>query len=116
VPSGRRFDVVLTNPPFGTRGANQAPDRGDFTIETSNKQLNFLQHILTILKPGGRAAVVLPDNCLFESKAGEVFEILMHDCNVHTINPDPPDPHVPALREISPSVYCLWTLDYVYHY
>jgi type I restriction enzyme M protein len=85
VPSGRRFDVVLTNPPFGTRGANQAPDREDFSIETSNKQLNFLQHILTILKPGGRAAVVLPDNCLFESKAGEVFEIVMQDCNVHTV-------------------------------
>ena len=81
----QRFDVVLTNPPFGTRGANQAPDREDFTIETSNKQLNFLQHVLTILKPGGRAAIVLPDNCLFEGKAGEVFEILMQDCNVHTI-------------------------------
>src|SRR6266568_7662098 len=64
---GDRFDVILTNPPFGTKGANQAPDREDFTIETSNKQLNFLQHILTILKSGGRAAVVLPDNCLFES-------------------------------------------------
>jgi type I restriction enzyme M protein len=85
VPSSRRYDVVLTNPPFGTKGANQAPDREDFTIETSNKQLNFLQHVLTILKPGGRAAIVLPDNCLFESKAGEVFEILMQDCNVHTI-------------------------------
>ena len=85
VPSGRRYDVVLTNPPFGTKGANQAPDRDDFTIETSNKQLNFLQHVLTILKPGGRAAIVLPDNCLFEGKAGEVFEILMQDCNVHTI-------------------------------
>jgi type I restriction enzyme M protein len=85
VYNGPKFDVVLTNPPFGTRGANQAPDREDFTIETSNKQLNFLQHILTILKPGGRAAVVLPDNCLFESKAGEVFEILMQDCNVHTV-------------------------------
>jgi len=85
VPSSQRFDVILTNPPFGTRGANQAPDREDFTIETSNKQLNFLQHILTILKPGGRAAVVLPDNCLFESKAGDVFEILMQDCNVHTV-------------------------------
>src|SRR2546426_1848346 len=67
------------------RGANQAPDRDDFTIATSNKQLNFIQHVLTILKPGGRAAVVLPDNCLFEDKAGEVFEILMQDCNVHTI-------------------------------
>jgi type I restriction enzyme M protein len=85
VPSNRRYDVVLTNPPFGTKGANQAPDREDFTIETSNKQLNFLQHVLTILKPGGRAAIVLPDNCLFEGKAGEVFEIIMQDCNVHTV-------------------------------
>src|SRR5437764_1135598 len=84
-PTARRFDVVLANPPFGTKGANQAPDREDFTIETSNKQLNFLQHILTVLKPGGRAGVVLPDNCLFEGKAGEVFEILMQDCNVHTV-------------------------------
>jgi type I restriction enzyme M protein len=83
--SSQRFDVILTNPPFGTRGANQAPDRDDFTIATSNKQLNFLQHVMTILKPGGRAAVVLPDNCLFEDKAGEVFEILMKDCNLHTI-------------------------------
>jgi type I restriction enzyme M protein len=83
--SSQRFDVVLTNPPFGTRGANQAPDREDFTIATSNKQLNFLQHVMTILKSGGRAAVVLPDNCLFEDKAGEVFEILTQDCSLHTI-------------------------------
>jgi type I restriction enzyme M protein len=82
---GDRFDCVLTNPPFGTKGANQAPDRDDFTIETSNKQLNFVQHVLTIIKPGGRAALVLPDNCLFEGKAGEVFEILMQDCNLHTV-------------------------------
>ena len=82
---GERYDVILTNPPFGTKGANQAPEREDFTVETSNKQLNFVQHILTSLKPGGRAAVVLPDNCLFEDKAGEVFEILMQDCNLHTI-------------------------------
>lgn len=82
---GRRFDCVLTNPPFGTKGANQAPVRDDFTIETSSKQLNFVQHILTILKNGGRAAVVLPDNCLFENKAGEVFEIVMKDANLHTI-------------------------------
>jgi type I restriction enzyme M protein len=82
---GERFDVILTNPPFGTKGANQAPDRDDFTIETSNKQLNFLQHVMNTLKPGGRAAMVLPDNCLFEGKAGEVFEILMQDCNLHTI-------------------------------
>ena len=76
-PTGQRFDVILTNPPFGTKGANQAPDRDDFTVATSNKQLNFLQHVLTILKPGGRAAVVLPDNCLFADQAGEVFKILM---------------------------------------
>jgi len=80
-----RYDVVLTNPPFGTKGAGQVPTRDDFTIATSNKQLNFVQHILTILKPGGRAAIVLPDNCLFEDKAAEVFEIVMADCNVHTI-------------------------------
>ena len=80
-----RFDVILTNPPFGTKGANQAPDRDDFTIETSNKQLNFLQHVMNTLKPGGRAAIVLPDNCLFEGKAGEVFEILMEQCNLHTV-------------------------------
>jgi type I restriction enzyme M protein len=80
-----RFDVILTNPPFGTKGANQAPDRDDFTIETSNKQLNFLQHVMNTLKPGGRAAIVLPDNCLFEGKAGEVFEILLKQCNLHTV-------------------------------
>lgn len=82
---GERFQCVLTNPPFGTKGANQAPEREDFTIETSNKQLNFVQHVVNILKPGGRAAIVLPDNCLFEGKAGEVFEIVMQDCNVHTV-------------------------------
>lgn len=82
---GERFDCILTNPPFGTKGANQVPNRDDFTIATSNKQLNFVQHILTILKRGGRAAIVLPDNCLFEDKAGEVFKILMEDCNVHTV-------------------------------
>ncbi|WP_445173795.1 N-6 DNA methylase [Microcoleus sp.] len=83
--SGDRYDCILTNPPFGTKGANQAPDRDDFTIETSNKQLNFVQHVMSILKPGGRAALVLPDNCLFEDKAGEVFKILMQDCNLHTV-------------------------------
>jgi type I restriction enzyme M protein len=82
---GELYNCVLTNPPFGTKGANQAPDRDDFTIETSNKQLNFVQHVMNILRPGGRAAIVLPDNCLFENKAGEVFEILMHDCNLHTV-------------------------------
>jgi type I restriction enzyme M protein len=82
---GRCFDVVLTNPPFGSKGANQVPGREDMPILTSNKQLNFLQHILTILKPGGRAAVVVPDNCLFADQAGEVFKILTQTCDLHTV-------------------------------
>ncbi len=84
-PTGQRFDVILTNPPFGTKGANQAPARDDFVIETSNKQLNFVQHVLTLLKPGGRAAIVVPDNVLFADQAGGVFKVLMEDCNVHTV-------------------------------
>jgi len=84
-PDSLRFDVVLTNPPFGTKGANQSPHREDFVIETSNKQLNFIQHVKTILKPGGRAAVVVPDNVLFEDKAGEIFKVLCEDCDLHTI-------------------------------
>ena len=80
-----RYDCILTNPPFGTKGANQAPERDDFTISTSNKQLNFIQHVMNVLRPGGRAAMVLPDNCLFEDKAGEVIEILTQDCNLHTV-------------------------------
>lgn len=85
VPPAKRYDVILTNPPFGTKGANQAPDREDFVIQTSNKQLNFIQHVITILKPGGRAAIVVPDNVLFAQQAGEVFEVLMEDCDVHTV-------------------------------
>lgn len=84
-PPSQRYDVVLTNPPFGTKGANQSPDREDFVVATSNKQLNFLQHVLTILKPGGRAAVVVPDNVLFANQAGEVFKVLMEDCDLHTV-------------------------------
>lgn len=84
-PGPARFDVILTNPPFGTKGANQAPEREDFTIATSHKQLNFVQHVLTILKSGGRAAMVLPDNCLFGDQAGEVFKILMEECDLHTV-------------------------------
>lgn len=82
---GKQYDCILTNPPFGTKGANQSPEREDFTIATSNKQLNFIQHYLSALKKGGRAAIVLPDNCLFEDKAAEVFKIVMQDCNLHTI-------------------------------
>ncbi len=81
----QRFDVILTNPPFGTKGANQAPDRDDFVVPTSNKQLNFIQHVMTILKRGGRAAMVVPDNVLFADQAGEVFKVLMEDCDLHTV-------------------------------
>jgi type I restriction enzyme M protein len=82
---GERYDCILTNPPFGTKGANQAPVRDDFTVSTSNKQLNFIQHVMTILKPGGRAAMVLPDNVLFSDEAGDVFKFLLEDCNLHTV-------------------------------
>jgi type I restriction enzyme M protein len=84
-PASQRYDVILTNPPFGTKGANQAPVREDFVVQTSNKQLNFIQHVLTVLKPGGRAAVVVPDNVLFADQAGEVFKVLMEDCDLHTV-------------------------------
>jgi type I restriction enzyme M protein len=85
VPDRRRYDIVLTNPPFGTKGANQVPEREDFVISTSNKQLNLIQHVMTILKPGGRAAVVVPDNCLFADQAGDVFKVLTEDCELHTV-------------------------------
>ena len=84
-PSSRRYDVVLTNPPFGTKGANAAPEREDFVVSTSNKQLNFIQHVMTVLKPGGRAAVVVPDNVLFADAAGDVFKVLVEDCDLHTV-------------------------------
>ncbi len=83
---GKRYNVILTNPPFGTKGAGEVPTRDDFTIVTANKQLNFIQHVLTILKPGGRAAMVLPDNVLFEETAGrDVRRLLMQDARLHTI-------------------------------
>ncbi len=83
---GRQYDCILTNPPFGTKGGGEVPNRDDLTIVTSNKQLNFIQHVLTILKPGGSAAMVLPDNVLFEDHAGrDVRQLLMQDCRLHTI-------------------------------
>jgi type I restriction enzyme M protein len=82
----KKYDCIMTNPPFGTKGAGEAPSRDDFTVKTSNKQLNFLQHLMTVLKPGGRAAIVLPDNVLFEEHAGrDVRMLLLTDCNLHTI-------------------------------
>ena len=93
------FDMVLSNPPFGRKSSvtivneegkenkeNMKIARSDFIAETSNKQLNFVQHILTLLKPYGRAAVVLPDNVLFEGGAGEkIRSRLLKQCDVHTL-------------------------------
>ena len=80
-------DVILANPPFGTRPAGSVDiDRNDFYVETKNNQLNFLQHIMVMLKNTGRAAVVLPDNVLFEGGAGETIrKELLKNFNLHTI-------------------------------
>ena len=79
-------DVILTNPPFGTKKGGGGPTRDDFTFPTSNKQLAFLQHIYRGLKPGGRAAIVLPDNVLFEENTGtKIRRDLMDKCDLHTI-------------------------------
>ena len=80
-------DIILANPPFGTsKGGEASNTRDDLTYKTSNKQLAFLQHIYRNLKPGGRAAVVLPDNVLFEAGVGtDVRRDLMNKCNLHTI-------------------------------
>lgn len=78
--------LILTNPPFGTKKGGGLPSRDDFTYATSNKQFAFLQHIYRGLKSGGRAAVVLPDNVLFESNVGtQIRRDLMDKCNLHTI-------------------------------
>jgi type I restriction enzyme M protein len=96
---GERFDVVLANPPFGKKSSTMIVgedgktstekdivERDDFWATTSNKQLNFVQHIKTLLKAHGRAAVVVPDNVLFEGGAGETIRRkLMHECDVHTL-------------------------------
>jgi type I restriction enzyme M protein len=88
-PEGTRLpkaDLVLTNPPFGTKKGGGSPTRDDLTYPTSNKQLAFLQHIYRGLRPGGRAAVVLPDNVLFEAGQGQSIRAdLMEKCNLHTI-------------------------------
>ncbi len=96
---GQYFDMVLTNPPFGkkssitfvtdtgeTRREAQNIVRDDFWVSTSNKQLNFVQHVRSILEQHGRAAVVVPDNVLFEGGAGETLRRrLLNECDVHTL-------------------------------
>ena len=95
----KRFDIVLTNPPFGKKSSytvvgedgdiereSQVYERDDFIATTSNKQLNFLQHVMSILKTSGSAAVVLPDNVLFEGGAGEkVRRRLLRAFDFHTL-------------------------------
>jgi len=95
----KRFDMVLANPPFGKKGGlkvlgedgtvsveKEDYNRDDFIATTSNKQINFIQHIMTILNTTGRAAVVVPDNVLFEGGAGEkVRKRLLNEFDLHTI-------------------------------
>ena len=94
-----RFDMVLTNPPFGRKSSltfvnsegesereSLIVERPDFWATTSNKQLNFLQHVRSLLKMHGRAAIVVPDNVLFEGGAGEtVRRHLLDECDAHTL-------------------------------
>lgn len=81
-----KADLILSNPPFGTKKGGGLPTRDDFTYPTSNKQLAFLQHIYRGLNPDGRAAIVLPDNVLFEGNVGkQIRQDLMNKCNLHTI-------------------------------
>lgn len=82
------YDGVLANPPFGTKKGGERPSRDDFTFPSSNKQLNFLQHIYRSLRKNGkaRAAVILPDNVLFEDGDGQrIRQDLMDKCDLHTI-------------------------------
>jgi type I restriction enzyme M protein len=96
---GRNYEMIMTNPPFGKKSSvtivneegrtekeSLTIHRDDFWASTSNKQLNFLQHVFTILKQHGRAAIVVPDNVLFEGGAGEtVRRELLKQADVHTL-------------------------------
>ena len=96
---GDRFDIIMTNPPFGKKSTvtifseegkaekeSMSYERDDFWTTTSNKQLNFIQHIKTLLKVNGKCAVVVPDNVLFEGGAGEIIrKKLLEQCDLHTM-------------------------------
>ncbi len=98
-PPSAHYSLVMTNPPFGKKSSitivteegdlekeDTAYERQDFWVTTKNKQLNFLQHVKTLLKVNGRCAIVVPDNVLFEGGAGEtVRRNLMQQCDVHTL-------------------------------
>ena len=97
--SGDRFDIIMTNPPFGKKSSykimstdgttakeSMSYARDDFWATSSNKQLNFLQHVKTQLKINGKCAIVVPDNVLFEGGSGEtVRSKLLAECDVHTL-------------------------------
>lgn len=138
---GKRYDVVLTNPPFGKKSSykvigddgevdteREDYERGDFKFTTSNKQLNFLQHIMTIMESDGRAAVVLPDNVLFEAgSAGEgIRQRLLQQFDFHTLMRLPTgifykpgvkanvlffDKHAPR-ADNKPNTKALWIYDF----
>ncbi|MFG2719853.1 N-6 DNA methylase [Streptomyces sp. NPDC048416] len=125
-PPVRRATLVLTNPPFGRRSTSEEPYREDFWTATTSRQLNFLQHVHSLLETDGRAAVVVPDSVLFEGGAGELIRRrLLAACDVHTLLRlptgifyaggvkasvlflDKPDPHPDG----SPSTKRLWVYD-----
>tara|TARA_Y100000310_G_scaffold333818_1_gene412160 strand:+ start:40 stop:951 length:912 start_codon:yes stop_codon:yes gene_type:complete len=81
----KRYNLVLTNPPFGSSGAGSESDRADFLFRTTNKQLNFVQHVMTILKVGGQCAIIVPDGVLFDSAGNGIRENLLKQCDLHTI-------------------------------
>jgi type I restriction enzyme M protein len=81
----KRYNLILTNPPFGSSGAGSESGRADFLYQTTNKQLNFVQHVMTILKPGGQCAMIVPDNVLFDSSGEGIRQNLLKQCDLHTI-------------------------------
>lgn len=87
--ANKQYDLVITNPPFGTSGVGGRSNRDDFLVTTSNKQLNFIQHIFTILKPHGHCAMVVPDSVVtgseLDNDGREIRKNLLESCNLHTI-------------------------------
>ena len=99
----KKYDLVLTNPPFGTSGVGGTSNRDDFLVPTSNKQLNFIQHIFTILKPRGQCAMVVPDSVVtgseLDTDGREIRKNLLESCNLHTILRVPDGAFVPYANQ-----------------
>ena len=84
--TGKKHNIIMTNPPFGIKSGGNHVTRSDFSVTSSNKQLNFVQHVMSNLLPNGKAAMVVPDNVLFDSGAGtRIRKILLEDFALHTI-------------------------------